>query len=117
MPQPRCQIAILDAITADWQSVTQPGFIWFKLRPGEILPEHVDTYANYCRYANTQPQQVVRIIVFLQDWRPGFLFEFDGVPVTGYSAGTWVAWHNDVPHMAGNFSKVPRYTLQITATI
>jgi hypothetical protein len=60
---------------------------------------------------------VYRVIVFLQDWQSGFLFEIAGDPVVQYQAGTFVLWKGDTPHMAGNLGTTPRYTLQITGTI
>lgn len=90
------------------------GASFYKMRPGDILPRHQDTYARYCRHHGVQSNQVWRAIIFLQDWQPGFLFEVDDQAVTGYKNGTYVIWHDDAPHLAGNIGSVPRYTLQIT---
>ena len=93
------------------------GTSFYKLMPGELLPYHVDHYHRYCNYHNVELSRVRRIIIFLQDWQPGFLFEIEHVPVTQYSAGRCVIWENDAVHMAGNLGFVPRYTLQVTGTI
>jgi hypothetical protein len=90
---------------------------YYKMMPGDILPEHCDTYASYCRYYSTQPKNVFRVIIFLQDWHPGFLFEIAGNPIMKYSAGHYVGWSYNTPHMAGNIGKIPRYTLQVTGTL
>lgn len=93
------------------------GTSYYKMLPGDLLPEHRDTYLAYCRYHSVDASDVFRVIVFLQDWNPGFLFEIDGNPMVQYSAGTWVGWKYQTLHMAGNIGRIPRYTLQITGTL
>lgn len=122
-------------VQADWR-VSQPGFVnnvieqlvkqniklsnigtsFYRMDPGNLLPRHQDRYVSYCKYHNVDADQVWRVIVFLQDWNPGFLFEIDSTSVANYPAGTYVCWHYDTPHMAGNLGSIPRYTLQITGT-
>ena len=89
---------------------------FYKLLPGELLPYHIDKYIRYCNYYKVDQSQVYRIIVFLQDWQPGFIFEIENNPVVMYPSGSFVMWHNAVSHMAGNLGSIPRYTLQITGT-
>lgn len=114
--QPDCQEKIFNTIKAQGINVSNQGFSWYRMLPGDIIPEHSDTYINYCRYYNIPQENAVRILVLLEDWKPGYLLEVDGKSFSHYKAGTWVMWHTDTPHMAGNLSKFPRYTLQITAT-
>jgi hypothetical protein len=114
--QPLCQEQIFTDIQSQELDISNQGFSWYRMLPGDIIPEHGDTYASYCRYHNVPKHQAVRILVLLEDWRPGYLLEVAGKSYSHYPAGTWVLWHADTPHMAGNLSHVPRYTLQITAT-
>ena len=93
------------------------GTSFYKMRPGDFLPRHQDTYARYCAFHQVQPSQVWRAIIFLQPWQPGFIFEIDDTSITGYADGTYVLWHNDTPHMAGNLGRISRYTLQITGVM
>lgn len=98
-------------------SLAHVGTSFYVMRPGDLLPRHKDTYYRYCRHHAVPRDRIWRAIIFLQDWQPGFLFEIDDQPIAGYQNGTYVIWHNDAPHMAGNVGQVPRYTLQITGVV
>jgi hypothetical protein len=115
--QPRCQQEIFQAICDQGFEFGLQAFSWYRMLPGDIIPEHTDTYANYCKYFNVPENKVCRILVLLQDWIPGFLLEVNGKSFSHYPAGTFIIWQSACPHMAGNLSQIPRYSLQITATI
>lgn len=115
-PQPPSTQTVLSDLQQQGYDLNNIGTSYYKMLPGDILPYHRDTYASYCKYHSVSMYSITRIIVFLQDWQPGFLFEIEGVPMTKYPAGTFVAWKSDAPHMAGNLGHCPRYTLQITGT-
>jgi hypothetical protein len=87
---------------------------FYCMMPGDILPHHRDSYSSYCKYHAVRPEQVTRVIVFINPWHPGFLFEIDGEPIVKYQWGDFVAWNYNTEHMAGNLGCTPRYTLQIT---
>jgi hypothetical protein len=115
--QPACVPDIIKLLEKQNIKLNNVGTSFYKLLPGEFLPYHVDRYQRYCNYHKVDISQIRRIIVFLQDWQPGFLFEVDNTPLVQYPAGTFVMWENDISHMAGNLGFVPRYTLQVTGTI
>lgn len=94
-----------------------PGTSFYRMNPGTILPYHSDTYARYASYHEVDPHEVYRAVVFLQDWKPGHLFEIDGEPIYKYTAGTYVLWNYDTPHLAGNIGPDYRYSLQITGLL
>jgi len=94
--------------------IDKAGTSFYRMEPGQILPYHSDTYSRYCEYNNVQPQDVWRAIVFLEDWKPGHIFEIDGNPITEWRAGEYIIWNNDVPHLAANLGPDNRYTLQVT---
>lgn len=112
--QPRFTQDILASLPDHGLSLHHSGTSYYRMNPGDLLPYHQDRYVNYCRYHDTDPGSIWRIIIFLQDWQPGFLFEIDGQAVSAYPAGTFVAWQGHTPHMAGNLAQIARYTLQIT---
>ena len=114
--QPACQEAVFQSICKQGHILANQGFSWYRMMPGDMIPEHSDTYANYCKYYNISKEQAIRILVLLQDWQPGFLLEVAGQSFSHYLAGTFVIWSADCPHTAGNWGQIPRYTLQITAT-
>lgn len=80
----------------------------------EIMPVHSDHFNTYCRLHNTTSDKVQRVIMMLEDWKPGHYFELDGIGHVNWKAGDWFKWTGDVPHAASNIGTEPRYTLQIT---
>lgn len=89
----------------------------YKMDTSEIMPTHVDHFETYCRIFNVDRSSVKRVIVFLQDWRPGHYFEISSVGVVNWNKGYWVKWDCDEPHAASNIGIDPRYTLQITGHV
>lgn len=80
----------------------------------EIMPVHSDHFNTYCRLHNTTSDKVQRVILMLEDWKPGHYFEMNGIGYVNWKAGDWFKWTGDVPHAASNIGTEPRYTLQIT---
>ena len=89
-------------------------YTFYKMETLEIMPVHSDHYRTYCKLNNTSPDKVCRIIMMLEDWKPGHYFEMDGVGYVNWKAGDWFMWKGDVSHAASNIGVDPRYTLQIT---
>ena len=102
---------------ADELGLENSGTSFYRMDPGTILPYHSDTYARYCDYHSVDSNDVYRAVVFLEEWKPGHVFEIDGVPVVKYAKGTYVLWRGDVPHLAANIGPNHRYTLQITGLL
>jgi hypothetical protein len=112
--QPKFTNNILSAVFRQIGTLDCVGTSYYCMQPGDILPHHRDTYSSYCQYHQVRPQEVTRVIVFLNPWKPGFLFEIDGHPIVEYDWGDFVAWDYGTEHMAGNLGSESRYTLQIT---
>lgn len=91
-------------------------FTFYKMSTLEIMPTHTDHYNTYCKLFNVDRKDVIRILVMLEDWKPGHYLEIDGNGFTDWIAGDYFIWENDCPHMAANIGIEDRYTLQITAT-
>lgn len=91
-------------------------FTFYKMSTLEIMPNHSDHYNTYCKLFNVDRKDVVRILIMLEDWKPGHYLEIDGNGFTNWMAGDYFIWENDCPHMAANIGIEDRYTLQITAT-
>ena len=79
-----------------------------------VLPLHSDDYKLYRNKFNLDIDDVFRILVFLEDWKSGHYFEFNGEPIVNWKKGDYLKWNGKVPHMAANIGVEPRYTLQIT---
>lgn len=112
-----CNDSIVQALSAAGLPLTRTGLSYYKMMPGDILPYHGDTYVRYRAYHSVEIDHIWRVIVFLEDWQPGFMFEIEGRPINQYRAGDFVAWQGGSEHMAGNLGRVPRYTLQITGVM
>ena len=101
-----------------WNNLNDIGLTIYKMKTDEVLPVHFDTYKYYRSLFHLgENVDVVRTIVFLEDWDSGHYIEVDGEPYVGWQAGDWITWTNDTPHMAANIGLDPRYTLQITGWI
>lgn len=88
----------------------------YRMNTLEIMPVHSDHFNTYCRLNDTTSNKVQRVILMLEDWKPGHYFELDGIGHVNWKAGDWFKWTGDVPHAASNIGTEPRYTLQITGT-
>lgn len=85
------------------------------MSPGTTIPEHRDTYTKFKAIHNlSSDQNIVRVVVFLEDWASGHYLEMAGEPIVKWKAGDWVCWSNDLPHLAANIGITDRFTLQIT---
>lgn len=86
-------------------------------KPGQIGPlhkDHLDYYKNLYNIKNSN--DVLRIILFLQDWQSGHYFEVENTGISYWRAGDWVAFDPLSPHSLANIGHTNRYTLQITGT-
>lgn len=91
-------------------------YTFYKMKTLEIMPVHVDHFRTYMRLMDVEYKSVKRILVMLEDWKPGHYLEIDGMGIVNWIAGDWFMWDSDVPHAASNIGIEDRYTLQITGT-
>lgn len=87
---------------------------FYRMNTLEIMPTHSDHYRTYMRLNDADYDDVYRVVVMLEDWKPGHYFELGGIGYVNWEAGDWFKWKGDVPHAASNIGIDPRYTLQIT---
>jgi hypothetical protein len=92
-------------------------FTFYKMSTLEIMPVHSDHYSTYIKLHGAEYKNVHRILVMLEDWKPGHYLEIDGVGIINWIAGDYFIWENDCKHAAANIGIEDRYTLQITAEI
>lgn len=88
-----------------------------KMLPGMILPYHTDEYAYFRNVNNVTHSQIGRIIVYLEDWKPGHISEVGGKSISNWKQGDWIQWIGTTPHMVANLGFEDRYTLQITGIL
>jgi hypothetical protein len=92
-------------------------FTLYRMDTLEIMPTHVDHFRRYCEVFGVERSQVRRVLVFLEDWKPGHYFEVDGKGVVNWKAGDYCIWEPNVDHAASNIGIEPRYTLQMTGHV
>lgn len=94
-------------------------YTFYKMPTMTVMPEHVDHFTKYKKLFKVPAEKVIRILVMLEDWKPGHYLEINGKAIVDWKAGDFFAWKNDTPHAAANIGKKTdtRYTLQITATL
>lgn len=100
--------------TRQWKN-----FAWcfYKLPPGNWIPPHKDHFNNYMRFYKVKnKKQIMRSVVFLENWRPGHVFGLENKVFTNWTAGDCFTWDNETEHWGGNFGEETRYTLQLTGT-
>ena len=92
------------------------GVSYYEMAPGDNLPYHSDTYKKYINLFNLESRKkhIWRYIFFVEDRKPGHIFEIDGQALSNWKAGDWVCWRYDVPHLAANLGNENRYTIQLT---
>jgi len=95
-------------------NVSDVGTSYFNMETCRYLPNHSDTYKLYRKIFNCKLQDCFRVVVFLDNWKSGHISEVNGIPVTNWQAGDYIAWEGTTPHMAGNMGIENRYTLQLT---
>lgn len=89
-----------------------------KMNPGTLLPIHRDLYRYFKNSNNVSDiDNIVRVIVFLDDWHSGQILEIEGTMLVEWQAGDWFTWRGGHAHLAANLGHEARYTLQITGTI
>ena len=89
-------------------------YTFFKMETLDILPTHADHFSTYCRLNDVPREQVHRVLVMLEDWKPGHYLEIADVGYVNWKAGDWFKWEGTTPHAASNIGVDTRYTLQIT---
>jgi len=93
------------------------GLSFYRMDTCNILPHHRDTFSYYKKLFNIENNQSIwRAVIFLENWKPGHIFEIENEPITKWRAGEYVLWQYDAEHMAANLGLEPRYTAQLTFT-
>ncbi len=95
-------------------TLSNMSFTFYKMETLDIMPPHKDVFTKYIHLNQCEPHSVRRILIMLEDWKPGHYFEIDGKGIIDWKAGDWFMWTGDVSHASSNIGVDDRYTLQIT---
>ena len=101
---------------ADDLGLNNPGFVFYRMQTGEIMPNHVDHFQTYKRIFNAKLEDIRRAVILLEDWKPGHYLEVDHKAYVNWHGGDYIMWSPEVDHAASNIGVEDRYTLQITGT-
>ena len=96
--------------------IADPGFVFYKMTTGVIMPTHVDHFNTYTARFDVEWKDECRGLVMLEDWKPGHYLEMLGHGIVNWQRGDYYVWTADTPHAAANIGIDDRYTLQITGT-
>lgn len=94
--------------------LTNQTYNFYKMSTLEIMPEHNDHYNTYIKLFDADPSKVYRVLVMMEDWKPGHYLEIASKGFVNWRAGDYFMWENFCPHAAANIGVEDRYTLQIT---
>lgn len=98
--------------------ISNKGYAIHKMLPNKMLPLHKDKYSYYSSQLGVKDLNlIVRVIVFLEDFKLGHILQIEGTPVNQWRAGDYVMWQGQKSHVAANLGLEDRYTLQITGLI
>jgi hypothetical protein len=83
-------------------------------KPGQMFNLHIDKFWDKLE-GNDKPEDIVRIMVFLDDWKPGHFYTMGTYTYTHWKAGDCFMfdWPN-LPHATANASRWVRPLLMIT---
>lgn len=95
----------------DWQKI---GLLFMKALPAYCIPPHCDHFHFYSKHYGVDTSQIVRRLLFVEDWSDGHYFQVGDHICTKWKSGDWIEWGKDDLHLGGNFGPKTRYTVQIT---
>lgn len=92
-------------------------YTFYRMKTLEIMPNHCDHFVRYSEIFKIDNSKVFRILLFLEDWKPGHYFELNYKAIVNWKAGDFYVWGTTEEHAASNIGIEPRYTLQITGHV
>ena len=91
-----------------------------KQYPGNILPWHYDTHANFKSFLKNKKfknKKIIRYMFFLTDWDWGHYFCVGNNVVHQWKAGDVITWDPIVHHCGSNSGMSPKITLNVTGFV
>lgn len=86
-------------------------------KPGKYVPIHIDLYQRYKTFHALADETVHRYILMLEDNSHGQILQIGNHCIGDWNAGNYFGWADEEHHAFYNFSMLPRYALQVTATL
>ncbi len=104
---------ILDWVSDEFK-LKDVGCCYYRMETNDIIPNHSDAYNVYTKKFGCKTEDVVKVLLFLEDWKSGHYFEVNSKPIVDWKSGDYYQWKGSTKHFAANIGIEPRYTLQIT---
>ncbi len=86
---------------------------WINLRPNQIIAPHTDNFYNLRQKENTQIENCIRYLVFLEDWKFGQCVDFQDLTIRNWKRGDTWYFDSTEKHMAVNASNFDFQTCQV----
>ncbi len=91
---------------------------FYKMTTGVVLPRHTDEFVRFKEmYKIPKGYQIGRILILLEDWKPGHYLDLGDDAIVHWKAGDYGWWTEHGPHTAANIGTEDRYTLQLTGFV
>lgn len=82
--------------------------------PGQVLPRHVDRFFMLQKNFPNDKRDIVRLLVYLEDWKAGHQLCLDDGMIYNWKRGdTWI-WPPQTPHIAANTGIETKWTCNVT---
>lgn len=85
--------------------------------PGNSLPPHVDMYCTYREEKGIgveDAKNIIRYLVFLEDWKTGHFLQFGNSVCCYWKKGDCITWKNGLRHLSTNAGTEPKFAMQVT---
>ena len=107
---------VWDYIVPNFSNLENIGVAINYFKPGQYLPVHVDLFEKYSHIHGIENEEIVRVIIRLEDSKPGQISQVCDQTIGKWNAGDWFQWDAKDPHAFYNFSMQDRYAIQLTGT-
>jgi hypothetical protein len=107
---------VSDYIVPHFSDLEHVGVAINYFKPAQYLPVHVDLFGKYSQIHGIEDEEITRIILMLEDSKPGQISQICDQTIGCWKAGDWFQWDSEDPHAFYNFSMHDRYAIQITGT-
>jgi hypothetical protein len=85
--------------------------------PGQILPWHYDRHFMLKNKYPNDARTVIRILVFLEDWKMGHILQIHDDILVKWKQGQAVVWDPSTYHVAANIGIETKWTCNITGFV
>lgn len=132
--QQYCDYGYTEHNTKIWKSTNQENYLTFAWQdsmlaqlpldnaivtltrqdPGQVLPWHYDRHFMLRRLYPNDTRMVVRILVFMENWKTGHVLQIHNEMLYNWKRGQVMIWHPNTYHLAANIGLEKKWTCNVT---